>query len=586
MDLSTILSAVEDSTIDFPSASDGDRSVAHPAEMAIVLQLLSKIEELENANRELAKQQAETEAKIMSATEEVNVMKQAYFDAEEDIREAELSGEFPNDESEEWVEEAVETDATFRMTHSTMGSVHSFKSSDVISSTMKGFPEASPSKSLRSRSSKGSLRVSSVRGTGNMKMFGKKSRKPLSPGMFVSPTTSPSAQGSPTKPRHYRRRRYSHAEQERFPAADFSSTSPPKRGPRDPDFFASLRSTQSRSVGIRQVPSFGDMGTYLRDLGFPTREDTENLALQLGDAGVGPSDWAPDLDELGRHILEAPQEGGEDEFSDLDPSLEHAENTTVTLPSNAAVEALLAALDPSVRGRFLTQHEHILPIGCLRDSPAETFFALDQAVSARPSRWIDIKANDGRGTPRITYTPGPDDDDDEDEDTPREAPTSQLVGMRPKLGDPEVDPWESTFYGSDFGEESEQRTPSQSGHPTPISTSKREAALMRMRETMVSRRRRYSNASTNGGRADSPVVRSPEKASQEADDLSWLSRYDPKVLAARLRGASMETLFEIVLIIQCILVIGVFIYACVQRGPRALLQKDSSLATVGTRKSR
>ncbi|KIO25180.1 hypothetical protein M407DRAFT_25506, partial [Tulasnella calospora MUT 4182] len=124
------LSAIIDPPLDESptgSAIGTLRETNAAGETAIVVQLLDKIEELENANREFIRQRAETEAKIQSATEQVNNMRQAYQDAEDEVRQAELYGEFPEEEEErDWVDEQplpepVST-SSLRLSRSDLGS--------------------------------------------------------------------------------------------------------------------------------------------------------------------------------------------------------------------------------------------------------------------------------------------------------------------------------------------------------------------------------------------------------------------------------------------------------------------------------
>src|SRR5258708_9769490 len=64
--------------------------------------------------------------------------------------------------------------------------------------------------------------------------------------------------------------------------------------------------------------------------------------------------------------------------------------------SMEAMNALDHALDPMRSGDPRASDEHILPLGCLRHAPAETFHLLAKAVTARPAVWIDSREA-GRG---------------------------------------------------------------------------------------------------------------------------------------------------------------------------------------------
>jgi hypothetical protein len=60
---------------------------------------------------------------------------------------------------------------------------------------------------------------------------------------------------------------------------------------------------------------------------------------------------------------------------------------------NRAVAAIRQALDPRNVGRPLDDDEHILPVGSLEGSPGESFFLISHAVTARPTKWTAVRSS-------------------------------------------------------------------------------------------------------------------------------------------------------------------------------------------------
>lgn len=539
LDMSTIHS-VGDAMLESagPSAAGTMRArTISGGETAIVVQLLSKIEELETANREIIRQRAETEAKILSATEQVTSMRQAYREVEDDILQNELYGdvdELPR-EDDDWVDEAeVRRPPAPSMV---AGPSRTRKLSDVASSSPRPQVPASPVKSLRSRSSKGSLKSSrsGPRGAGNIRMMAKRARKPLTNNMFLSPPTSPSISGSPAIPQDaspfsvssnggspgFLRPPNPHLSstrrnRQRFAAADFSD-----RGDTMP-----RSSSSSNYVGhvatLRSAPSFGDMGRYIGALGLssPRRTLESELAAEYGD------DWMSQ-EEITREMFEIPENpaSGDTSFGSVSSSnalMEMGERGLAN--NNAAVVALTEALDPRNRGRVLEEDEHILPLGCLRDAPADTFYGLEQAVEARPQRWRDIN------TPQQRLI-----------GTSLEPPSSPMQSVPPRHHtEPTVDPWESNIYASDLDPSDRVEDNSDAGgsmNPSP---------------TAVVRHRPSFAPSDDGSIYDDAYEIIPADGEEGRTEKYYgsQSRYDPKALAAKLRNSSLDTFLEVWLILQ------------------------------------
>ncbi|KAG8935767.1 hypothetical protein FRC00_010441 [Tulasnella sp. 408] len=590
------LSAIIEPSIDesAPGSVIGTlRETITPGETAIVVQLLEKIEELENANREFIRQRAETEAKIQFATEQVNSMRQAYQDAEDEVRQAELYGDLAEEEEErDWVDdqplpESVST-SSLRHSRSDLGSIRSTRSADLVMSTIR--QDQAPAKIPKRRSSKGSLKPlrPSPRGIGNQRMMAaKKIRKPLTQGMFLSPPTSPPNFGTPLSdgrsngflqpPDH--RALSSRRGRDRFAAADFGRTSP---GP-DRDVLSDISVFEPSSysglpdrASLRQAPSFGELGRYMGALGIgspgPARRSLENELM----GEYGP-DWSLSQEDINRQMfdVEGASPSGDASFASL---FEEDEEGNLE-PNHPAVSALQSALDPANRGRLLEEGEHILPLGCLRDSPADTFYGLEQAIAARPQRWSDVHS---APPPRLIAS-------GEDGTYPIEIqPTSPVLAE--ELGErsrsPTFDPWESTAYASDQEEEQfhdalddpkaalvlapkrgrERQETTWDRLDQVLTSSKRDSALIRLNADLL-KRRRYSFADSD---ASCDVVEAPAKE-KETEEHANSARYDPKALAAKLRNTGLETFLEVWLILQFVLVLVVFVYSSVRQGPRAVM---------------
>ncbi|KAG8933668.1 hypothetical protein FRC01_007808 [Tulasnella sp. 417] len=565
------------------------RETITAGETAIVVQLLEKIEELENANREFIRQRAETEAKIQFATEQVNSMRQAYQDAEDEVRQAELYGEFAEEEEErDWVDEQplpepVST-SSLRLSRSDLGSVRSMRS-DVVTSTIR--QEHAPVKILKSRSSKGSLKPlrPSPRGIGNQRMMAaKKVRKPLTQGMFLSPPTSPPNYGTPLSegrsngflqpPDH--RALSSRRGRDRFAAVDFGRTSPgPERDALSDIsvFEPSLYSALPDRASLRQAPSFGELGRYMGALGIgspgPAKRSLENELM----GEYGP-DWSLSQDDINRQMFDVEVASRDGSFSSLFEEEEEGDPES----SHPAVSALQSALDPANRGRLLEEGEHILPLGCLRDSPADTFYGLEQAIAARPQRWSDAHS---APPPRLIAS---------GEDGTYPIPTSPVEAQEPGERGPRAsfDPWESTVYASDQEEEQfhdalddpksalilapkggrgrERQETTWDRLDQVLISSKRDSALIRLNADLL-KRRRHSFADSD---ASFDAVEAPAKE-KEAEEHVNSTRYDPKALAAKLRNTGLETFLEVWLILQFVLVLVVFVYSSVRQGPRAVM---------------
>ncbi|KAG8987984.1 hypothetical protein FRB94_001215 [Tulasnella sp. JGI-2019a] len=578
-----------------------------PGEAAIVIQLLAKIEELEKANKDFIRQQAETKAKIESATEEVNNMKQAYQDAEDEMAQAEMDGEYIKEEAEEWVDEAGGGTTALGVEFGP-GLDRSIRSVDVMfTSTVRS--SSRHTRRASSKSSLHSLRGSvSRRAVGNQRMMtSKRARKPLTNNMFLSPATSISERGSPahlgssgSTPSHFleppsqvllstRRGRETF---QKLPAVDFSANA--DVNDRETSLISRVGSHASRpgASSVRSVPSFGDMADYMSALGLGSPAPAlKSLESELEEEKAEYSAHWPESHsaEFSRHMF-----GTSPTKSDAGSCISDASfNSTFTSAHftnddedsmavvNPAITALYSALDPMLKGKPLEEDEHILPVGCLRSSPVETFYGLNQAVAARPTRWMEIPANTAQ--PRITVA----------QPSPTQPPTSTSMGSTfstppaPYTSEGRPDPWDTTTYLSDQEDRSEgeetafspggvkgkgraDEEESEYGSPTRPPFNKRDTALIQLNQAFLTRRRSIMSQASSAEDEDDGF----EDAVDHLDPQNALDdgkRYDPKVLARRLQNSYLETFFEVWLILQFIMVLAIFVYSSVRQGPRAVM---------------
>ncbi|KAG8893566.1 hypothetical protein FRB99_001875 [Tulasnella sp. 403] len=424
----------------------------------------------------------------------------------------------------------------------------------------------------------------SVRALGNQRMMSKKFRKPLSPQLFLSPPTS-SSQASPTvyeetseallrppNPVLPKRRR--------IPAPDFSERSPD----RDPSpSRSSAVSLFSGPSSLRHIPSFGDMAAYLAALGLAS-SDTGGRDLGNELKAEYTADWTINEAEISRQMFEAP--GTDQEGCQRYPSM-RSTTSSIHCPledqpvyGSAAVDALQDALDAHNKGRLLEEDEHILPVGCLRNSPVETFYGLSQAVGARPNRWKDLRIK----RPLLAY-------DDSSFAVPA-SPEQQISQYRQKMLDQQEEPtpWETVVYSEHDESPSDDEGPDYSpstrktregeanwdddDDPSPT---KRISALGRLNETMKTRRGATPYDEDDDEDEDEEFYEVSSEGPIESAEYVPGARYDPKALASKLRNSYLQTFVEIWVFLQFVMVFAVFIYCTVRRGPRAVLGQSKAV---------
>lgn len=203
-----------------------------------------------------------------------------------------------------------------------------------------------------------------------------------------------------------------------------------------------------------------------------------------------------------------------------------------------AMAALREALDPANTGKTLEPGEHILPEGCLASAPGEAFSLLGRAVVARPNRWV--ARSDGR--PLLIAGP------------PRFRPKHQTQPIRP-----EDDPWETTRY------------PEEDLPPSPPQASSSKLSLSRRRNSALGR---LTNARD---RRMSTIQREQLDEFQlvqteEADD----SETPKRTVREKVQAKGIEIVLELWLILQFVVVLGVFVFVMARKGPRAVLGEPAA----------
>jgi hypothetical protein len=237
---------------------------------------------------------------------------------------------------------------------------------------------------------------------------------------------------------------------------------------------------------------------------------------------------------------------------------------------NPAVAAIREALDPRNQGKLLKQDEHILPLGSLAGTPGETFFLLEHAVQARPTVWKAPNAERVK-LALLGRTRGH-----------RALPSSADVG-EDKNEDPWVDQYEeSTFEQSEVEDAKVKKESAYSGSERPTveqrnrSWKRREAAKGRLERTAAQR------LSLAGGTFDPNPNNGRQRslATVEEHDGNKMAvrkrKEEPKDDAVVVRGEGLtanlsKPMVELWILLQAIIIMVVFVYSMARRGPRAIL---------------
>jgi len=537
--LSPVLSETE---LPSPGTSRVSTMRQSSGETAVVIQLLRKIEELERANQEFNLQHAQTDHKLRRVGLEADEMRIAYEGLEDEVNQGGWI-DFPS------IDSPLQhySRPTSLVIPGTSTPNHIRHRSD----SMERFS------SVRSRASSGGLTTPkstrSRHGLGNKAMYSKRARRPISQNLFSSPARSRSVSSVSRTQRN-----------------SLTSRLPPN--PESPNPFlvrpdASTSRTRRLSALTPKL-SLASATRAVSSLGSPSKCDRafgsghgKTLGSELGLASEFGDDWGNNVvDALFAEEADYEADDGGQNASFY--SADEGENGQDLPPFE--IDPAIAALEDAMekRGRPLEQDEHILPVGCLRTSPPETFYQLNCAVTARPTRWVNV---DSQNSQRLLM-PNPD-----------STPLLSLLG--PSTSEM-ADPWEATWYSTDIEEDAFAdvgASPKKTYKRKPKDRlSRRNSALMRLNTAHQSRR---LSMSSSGGDSDNEeeqemhsfeVVQTPEKR-ETAEYQSEKARYDPVALAERLQRTSLKTFLEVWLLLQFVLVIGVFVYSTMRQGPRGVL---------------
>src|SRR5258708_16087713 len=154
--------------------------------------------------------------------------------------------------------------------------------------------------------------------------------------------------------------------------------------------FLGTAPSESGSPLLRTKTLRSELGS---EFGDDWKENVEQELFGVDD-GVGTGG-----DEASIDTYDDVQRGNEEQHQEL----------VVNDGSMDAMNALAYALDPMRVGDCRASDEHILPLGCLRTAPPETFYLLEKAVAARPAVWIDSREAGRGGRERNLLVNGPGD---------------------------------------------------------------------------------------------------------------------------------------------------------------------------------
>jgi hypothetical protein len=368
----------------FP-ASDSD-DTAHPessfadqsAELKILGQLLSKIEELETTNKEILRQYHENDNKLRKATDESDALMKVYDNLEDEVAYADdEAGVFSADPSPLIPSEA---------------SRHSLEWN--TKSDQLGIPHLPSVKSLRERGSP----VSSLAASQHKKL-----RKPLASGLFKESTYM----GGSSSLDGFSDTGSSIVKQDDEEEEGYDGVKPialsqlrPKRfrvGVTSKKLRPRISLDASHLTGANVSPQTNGLRSTASHGAFSAISSNRR---HRSESRPQRSLWSELQDELGVEsdvnddaMSHGAVTGGPGDTEDV------AEASFTTAPEvepaseNRAVAAIREALDSRNNGRSLGANEHILPVGSLEGSPGETFFLLSHAIVARPNVWVPANPN-------------------------------------------------------------------------------------------------------------------------------------------------------------------------------------------------
>ncbi|KAG8831993.1 hypothetical protein FRC18_005652 [Serendipita sp. 400] len=511
-----------------PTPSTSGR-VDKSAELAILGQLLAKIEELESTNREILGRYRETDGKLKMATNRSDALQEVYKNLEDEMYADDEEGTFSADQSPLVLPDGASgLDPNF---------------------AEMGFVSARQPLSLRERGSP----VPSLRGSSQplATSISRRSRMTLSPGSLTG---------------------RAEADHDDHPVDEDSEQDEATHRPAGIKTVSALKPKKSSAFTKRRVRPKASLDSRLMraavtssHLSPPMKSIRPSVSYHdLGDVATQDFPAARSLQEELELEQGQPLDVTDMNSADQEEVADGQPNgppiVTVSEPAeNPAVAAIRDALDPQNQGRPLEDGEHILPIGSLEGSPSESFFLLSHAVNARPTKW--------NAPPRRAVL------DNAPSDIRNRPSTSAMsAGLSPKGHMEEL-------RHSDYTEESETERdvrgekasrPAVRKMRSRIETlyteseavpSRRVAALSRLNETAANRSSRPRSRKSRSSRAS--------EAEPNGQDLQRRpNRRDENVLP---KDGWSRTLLEIWIFLQAAIILFVFVYSMARRGPRAIL---------------
>jgi hypothetical protein len=372
------------------SPSPGEPS----AELVVLGQLLSKIEELESTNREILERHLETDSKLRNATSQSDALQKVYENLEDEMEAYadDEGGTFSADQSPLLVGSPSGYASPllgFRGSFKGRGLGFLYPPSQRVRSLRE---RGSPVSSLRAKLSEASPEQSNaLRKSLNSSLFGQGPPESTHHDIDVdsdhdiddlgegASLTARTQKLTPLKPKYSRRRLRPKASldvQTVSLGKPSISLSPPSRGLRPSASHPALAVMSSGHSAFSSSKRTSEQQNLWNELDNTFDEAGQVRAFKDGGVNDSEGEGGPDLDEK-TIVLDHLAVGVPSTTVD---GMEHEENR--------AVAAIRRALDPRNAGRSLENGEHILPVGSLEGSPGESFFLLSHAVEARPNKWI------------------------------------------------------------------------------------------------------------------------------------------------------------------------------------------------------
>lgn len=545
------------------------------AELVVLSQLLSKIQELESTNREILQRHRETDDKLRNATSRSDALQKVYENLEDEIDAYadDEAGTFSADQSPNVNGQSPLVPFRGNFKGRGVGFLYPPSHQRVGNLRERG----SPVPSLRGRPSKESPRFFDESLQVNNLENGD---------VMVTPETPIAAYAGDVE------------EGER---TSMVSSLKPKRSKRrlrpkvslGSQALSNNRSNATHPVpprGLRSIASF--QGLSRTDTPIPPRSVNEipTLWSELNDTGEIRLEASVSKEELALNFEGPGEDDDLEEHTVRQVRSEGGTSNSALVEENHAVTAIRAALDPRNAGRLLQDGEHILPLGSLEGSPAESFFLLSHAVEARPVKWI-VTSQSRRGLIRQGM------DRMKHMALPPLAPLATDVGEDPWAGgypeesETDTDRVQTASTGSRKDQRREtrlrvtRRFDSLAGYASDASM-RRTAALSRLNDAAVARS--SGNRRRRGTR---------ERLGEDGDTYSERERRRGEEWEIERRGKEREvefegwgkTLMEIWIILQvrvsflygfkqlanaigqAAIILIVFVYSMARKGPRAIL---------------